>query len=87
MNRKDFLKTGSLLSAAIVLPATDSFSKNMADNSIDKIVDANGNYIQQALPYNENNLEPYMDAETLHLHYKGCIIQCRSRDTDYIPYD
>lgn len=61
MNRKDFLKTGSLLGAALVLPTTDAFSKNMADNSIDKLVDANGNYIQQNLPYNENFLEPYMD--------------------------
>jgi Fe-Mn family superoxide dismutase len=32
-------------------------------------VDTNGNYIQQALPYNETFLEPYMDAETMHLHY------------------
>ncbi|HEX3024082.1 MAG TPA: hypothetical protein VHP12_02630 [Chitinophagaceae bacterium] len=33
------------------------------------MVDANGNYIQQSLPYSESFLEPYMDAETMHLHY------------------
>ena len=36
---------------------------------MDKLVDENGNFIQQKLPYAENYLEPYMDAETLHLHY------------------
>lgn len=70
MNRKDFLKSGTLLgAAALVLPTTNAFAENLADNSIDKLVDANGNYIQQTLPYSETFLEPYMDAETLHLHY------------------
>lgn len=70
MNRKEFLKSGTLFgAAALVLPTTNAFAENLADNSIDKLVDANGNYIQQTLPYSENFLEPYMDAETLHLHY------------------
>ena len=69
MDRKDFLKSGSLLGAGTLLTATQAFSRNLADNNIDRLVDMNGNYIQQSLPYAENFLEPYMDAETMHLHY------------------
>lgn len=29
---------------------SNSFAINLADNSIDKLVDVNGNYIQQTLP-------------------------------------
>jgi Fe-Mn family superoxide dismutase len=69
MNRKDFLKSGTFVSAATLLSTGNAFAKNLADNDIDKLVDTNGNYIQQALPYGESFLEPYMDAETMHLHY------------------
>jgi len=69
MNRANFLKSGTLLGAAGWLSTTDAFTQNLTNNDIDKLVDANGNYIQQALPYNENFLEPYMDTETMHLHY------------------
>ena len=69
MNRANFLKSGSLLGAATLLATTNAFASNLADNNIDKLVDANGNYLHQPLPYNENFLEPYMDAETMHLHY------------------
>lgn len=69
MNRKDFLKTGALTSAATVIGTNNAFSQNLTDNNIDKLVDANGNFVQQPLPYSENFLEPYMDSETLHLHY------------------
>ena len=69
MNRKNFLKAGSLAGAATLLGTTNVFAKNLVDNDIDKLVDANGNYIMQPLPYSENFLEPYMDAETMHLHY------------------
>ncbi len=69
MNRKNFLKAGALAGAGTLLSGSNAFAKNLVDNPIDKLVDANGNYIQQALPYNENFLEPFMDAETMHLHY------------------
>ena len=69
MDRKIFLKSGALAGAAALLNTNNTFAKNLTNNNIDKLVDANGNYIQQALPYNENFLEPYMDAETMHLHY------------------
>ncbi len=69
MNRKDFLKSGSLASAATLIGTRNAFANNLINNDIDKLADANGNYILQPLPYNENFLEPFMDAETMHLHY------------------
>ena len=68
MDRKDFIKTSALTGVATLLTSTNAFSQNLTNNNIDKLVDANGNFIQQPLPYAENFLEPYMDAETLHLH-------------------
>ena len=69
MNRKIFLKAGTLAGAATLIGTNNAFAQNLASNNIDKLADANGNYIQQPLPYNENFLEPHMDAETMHLHY------------------
>jgi superoxide dismutase, Fe-Mn family len=69
MNRKHFLKAGSMAGAATLLNAGNAFANNLTNNAIDKLVDANGNFVQQPLPYAENFLEPYMDSETLHLHY------------------
>lgn len=69
MNRSDFLKSGTLLSAATLLSTSKAFAQNLPNNPIDKLVDVNGNYIQQSLPYSDSFLEPYMDAETMHLHY------------------
>ncbi|MFC0183307.1 hypothetical protein ACFFJX_12380 [Pseudarcicella hirudinis] len=69
MNRKTFLKSGTLAGAATLLSTGNAFAQHLSSNPIDKLVDANGNYIQQSLPYSESFLEPYMDAETLHLHY------------------
>ena len=69
MDRKAFLKAGSLAGTASLITTSNAFTQNLVNNDIDKLVDANGNYIQQSLPYNENFLEPYMDAETMHLHY------------------
>jgi superoxide dismutase, Fe-Mn family len=69
MNRKDFLKTSAVAGAATVLANSHAFAQSLTNNDIDKLVDANGNYIQQALPYTESFLEPYIDAETMHLHY------------------
>ena len=69
MDRKDFLKAGALAGVATILTPTNAFAQNLTNNTIDKLVDKDGNFIQQPLPYSENFLEPYMDAETLHLHY------------------
>lgn len=69
MERKDFLKSSLIIGTSSIIGSTSAFSQNLVSNDIDKLADANGNYIQQPLPYAENFLEPYMDAETLHLHY------------------
>jgi superoxide dismutase, Fe-Mn family len=69
MDRKNFLRIGALTSAATIIGTNKAISQNLTDNNIDKLVDANGNFVQQPLPYTESFLEPYMDAETLHLHY------------------
>ncbi|MEY4936506.1 MAG: hypothetical protein RIS64_2865, partial [Bacteroidota bacterium] len=36
---------------------------------LDKLVDAQGNFVLQPLPFKENFLEPFMDEETVHLHH------------------
>jgi Fe-Mn family superoxide dismutase len=69
MNRKDFLKTSAILGGATLLPNNSVFSQNLAENGIDKLVDADGNFALQPLPYTEIFLEPFMDEETVHLHY------------------
>jgi len=89
MNRKDFLRSGTLIGAATVFSAgnANAFTQNLTDNPIDKLVDVNGNYIQQPLPYNESFLEPYMDAETMHLHYTfhhGGAVKAANKDLQMI---
>lgn len=69
MERKDFLKNSALVGLASLTGVGNAFSTNLTNNNIDKLVDANGNFIQPPLPYTETFLEPYMDSETLHLHY------------------
>lgn len=69
MNRKQFLQNSLIIGGAAILPSDSLLASSINENRIDKLVDENGNFIQQSLPYNENFLEPYMDAETMHLHY------------------
>ena len=69
MNRKNFLSSSIILGGATILPSNSVFAASVKDGNIDKLTDANGNFVHQALPYTENFLEPYMDAETTHLHY------------------
>jgi Fe-Mn family superoxide dismutase len=69
MERKDFLKAGTLAGVASFIGTNNAFSQNLTSNNIDKLVDENGKFVQVPLPYSESFLEPYMDAETLHLHY------------------
>ncbi len=87
MNRKNFLKAGTLAGAATLLSTKNAFAQNLTNNPIDKLVDANGNYILNPLPYNENFLEPYMDAETTHLHYTfhhGGAVKAANKDVAMI---
>jgi Fe-Mn family superoxide dismutase len=69
MNRKEFIQNSLIVSGASILPSSSMLAASMEIDSIDKLVDENGNFIHQSLPYAENYLEPYMDAETLNLHY------------------
>ncbi|MDD8018929.1 MAG: superoxide dismutase [Bacteroidota bacterium] len=69
MDRKQFLQNSLILGGAAILPSNSLFAASATEGGIDKIVDENGNFIQQTLPYSENFLEPSMDAETMHLHY------------------
>lgn len=69
MNRKEFIKSSLIIGGASILPINSFFAATVNEGSFDKLVDNNGNFIQPSLPYNENFLEPFMDSETLHLHY------------------
>lgn len=87
MNRKDFLKAGTLAGTASLLSTKHAFAQSLTNNSIDKLVDANGNYVLQPLPYSETFLEPHMDAETMHLHYTfhhGGAVKAANKDTAMI---
>jgi len=69
MDRKEFLTTSAILAGATILPSNSVFAENINNNGIDKLTDEDGNFIHQPLPYNTDYLEPFMDAETLHLHH------------------
>jgi Fe-Mn family superoxide dismutase len=69
MNREEFVKSSLILGGASLLPSNNVFTQNLQETGMDKLVDKDGNFVLQPLPYNENFLEPSMDQETLHLHY------------------
>lgn len=52
MDRKDFLKTSAIMGGAALLPSNSLLEANLSDNGIDKLVDVEGNFSLQALPYN-----------------------------------
>jgi len=87
MNRKDFIRNTAILGGASILPVNNVFSQNVTENGIDKLMDSNGNFFQQPLPYNKTFLEPYMDEETLHLHYEfhhGGAVKGANKDLENI---
>jgi Fe-Mn family superoxide dismutase len=87
MNRKLFLQNAGILAGASILPSTSVFAQNIQQNGIDRLTDANGNFAMQPLPYAENFLEPYMDAETTHLHYTyhhGGAVKAANKDLEMI---
>lgn len=69
MNRKQFIQSSLIMSGATILPSNSVFATSVTEGGIDQLVDQDGNFLQQTLPYSEGFLEPFMDAETLHLHY------------------
>lgn len=69
MKRTDFIKSSIIIGGAAILPTNSPFAASVEENGMDKLVDENGNFIHLPLPYTHTFLEPYMDEETLHLHY------------------
>lgn len=87
MNRNNFLKTSSILTAASLLPSNNVFSQSLQQSGLDQLTDADGNFALQPLPYNENFLEPSMDQETVHLHYTfhhGDAVKAANKDLQMI---
>lgn len=69
MDRKKFLTAAGVLSATAILPTNSVIAQNYNTNGLDKLTDAEGNFIHLPLPYTKTFLEPYMDEETVHLHH------------------
>ena len=66
MDRKDFLKKGSLLAAGgMLLSKINSFAEQPFLNTM---VD-NGKYSLPALPYSNDALEPFIDKITMEIHH------------------
>ncbi len=87
MNRKQFLSASAILSAATILPDQSVVAQNYQANGLDKLTDANGNFLHQPLPYNKNFLEPYMDEETVYLHHTfhhGGAVKAANKDLQMI---
>lgn len=87
MNRNAFLKTSTILSAATLLPAESVFSQSLQQSGLDKLTNAEGNFMLQPLPYSETFLEPFMDQETLHLHYTfhhGDAVKAANKDIQMV---
>ena len=87
MNRKQFLSASAILSAATILPDQSIVAQNYQTNGLDKLTDANGNFLHQPLPYNKNFLEPYMDEETVYLHHTfhhGGAVKAANKDLQMI---
>lgn len=87
MQRKTFLQNVAILGSAALLPANSAWGANVEQNGLDKLTDADGNFALQPLPYNENFLEPQMDAETVHLHYTfhhGGAVKAANKDLQMV---
>jgi hypothetical protein len=87
MNRKDFIKTSAILGGTTLLPINSAFSQNLQETGMDRLVDKDGNFALQPLPYTETFLEPSMDQETLHLHYTfhhGDAVKAANKDLQMV---
>ena len=69
MQRKQFIQSGLIMGGATILPSNSIYAVSVREGGIDQLADKDGNFALQVLPYSEGFLEPFMDAETLHLHY------------------
>src|SRR5512133_3861287 len=69
MNRKQFFQNSLIVGGTTFLPANTLFAEAAVHGGFDKLTDSEGNFALQSLPYPEDFLEPFVDAETMHLHY------------------
>jgi len=69
MDRKQFFQNSLIVGGATILPSNSLFAASVNEGGIDKLADMDGNFVLQPLPYSESFLEPYVDAETMHLHH------------------
>jgi superoxide dismutase, Fe-Mn family len=69
MTRKDFLQGSLLAGTAVLATPLSALSMPLPETGLDKFTDSDGNFILNPLPFSESDLEPAMDAETVHLHY------------------
>jgi Fe-Mn family superoxide dismutase len=87
MDRKTFLTSGFALGAASLLPNENRFILSVQDLKTDKLIDDKGDFALQPLPYKFEFLEPYMDAETVNLHYTfhhGGAVKGANKDSQMI---
>ena len=87
MQRKMFLQNLAILGGASMLPTNSALAASVEQTGLDKLTDADGNFALQHLPYNENFLEPHMDAETVHLHYTfhhGGAVKAANKDLQMV---
>jgi superoxide dismutase, Fe-Mn family len=69
MDRKNFIKGSLSLGGLSFIAPNSVFAHALTEFNSDKLVDDNGKFALAPLPYKFDFLEPYMDAETLNLHY------------------
>lgn len=88
MDRKSFIQHSLIFGGAgSILPSNSAFAQSLDSGNIDSLVDAAGNFAQLPLPYHTTFLEPYMDEETLYLHYTfhhGNAVKGANRDLQMI---
>ena len=87
MDRKKFLRSSALLSATTLLPFDSVLAQSLEATGMDKLIDKDGNFALQPLPYAESFLEPSMDQETLHLHYTfhhGDAVKAANKDLQMV---
>jgi Fe-Mn family superoxide dismutase len=87
MNRKEFLKNAAIVGGTSLLPVNSVFSAGLQQSGMDKLVDQDGNFALQPLPYAETFLEPAMDQETVHLNYTfhhGDAVKAANKDLQMI---
>ena len=68
MKRRDFIITGGLAGLGISMLPTSAFSRPQAVQ-IDSLLSATGPFELPALGYGYDALEPYIDAQTMEIHY------------------